>query len=180
MKQKTVHAVIAVDPGRTTGVAAGYFDLKPTLKETLRGGTNKKAIEVPGQWLAQSRELHGIVWRFVFRANVDHQLPLDNIHLVIEDFVLRRRQAGGATGDLTSIWVAAALCGSLVSPSGSEGSEVWPPDPFSVYWQQPSSAKSLATNERLKLWDLYEVGSEHKRDAWRHVALRVNRILSER
>lgn len=157
-------AIMAVDPGGTTGVAATYFNKRPTIKETLQNLPNFKTAEVSGGWEAQGEELAQMWARFRMRANVEHSIALPDIHLVCEDFVLRRREAGGATGNLTSIWVMAGFIGAAG----------WP----EVAYQQASQAKSFATNDRLKLWDIYTVGSEHKRDATRHMALRINKLLS--
>jgi hypothetical protein len=129
------------------------------LRATLNSIETRKAIEVSGEWIEQAREISGLIDRFVFTANVEQSIALPNIHVVFEDFVLRRRQQGGATGDLTSVWVAAGTVARIDRP---------------VTWQMPSMAKGFATNERLKSWGLWEVGSEHKRDAWRHFATYVN------
>jgi hypothetical protein len=153
---------MTVDPGRTTGVAAGYVELKPTLKETLAEMTRHRAVEVTGPWMSQGRELAVLYGRFRFRANVEAVIPLGNIHLVVEDFVLRMP---AATTDLTSIWVAACMCGYL-------------PEDVVPGWQMPSKAKTLATNERLRMWGLWEVGSEHKRDANRHLAAFVDGLVT--
>lgn len=155
-------AIMGIDPGRTTGVAACYLEGEATLKETLLGAESKKAIEVSGGWLDQARELSGLMWRFRYTANVEAGIALGDIHICVEDFVLRMP---ATTTDLTSCWVGAGA----VARYGEGGED--------VAWQQPSAAKRFATNERLKLWGLYEVGSEHKRDAWRHVALRANGLL---
>lgn len=168
VKATGLHAVMAVDPGGTTGVAAAYVDLKfKTLKETLQMGlSDRKAVEVKGDWLFQAREVHRLMKSFTFTANVQRSLPIDHIHIVIEDFQVRPAgRAGGGTHNLTSVWVAAGARAMLL------------PDTYDLEWQQPSDAKRLATNERLKMWKLWEVGSEHKRDAWRHFALRVNKLV---
>lgn len=159
-----LHAFMAVDPGGTTGVAAAYVRLESMLKATLLNVERRKAVELEGGWEEQAKLLASMMERFVYTANVERALPLDHVHVVCEDFILRRRQEGGATGNLTSIWVAAGAVARADLP-------------VPVEWQQPSSAKTLATNDRLRLWGLWEVGSEHKRDAWRHFALAVNRTL---
>jgi len=171
-----LHAFFAGDPGRTTGVAGCYVQFKGTLKETLLTATNKKAIELKGPWLEQGRTLGHLMDRFVYRANVEALIPLDNIHLVMEDFVLRRRREGGATGDLTSIWVAAAANAFYAAAPDNNGIAAAHLGVVPVVWQQPSEGK-FVDNVKLKAYGLYEVGSEHKRDAWRHIATRVDKLL---
>lgn len=158
-----VHAIFAADPGGTSGIAAGYVELRPTLKETLTTLRSRKSVEVTGDWLTQARTIEAMMTRFVFTANVESLLPLYHIHLVFEDFVLRMP---ADTTNLTSIWVAAAAVA------------LFKRDDLDLAWQQASKAKSFATDERLRRWGLWEVGSAHKRDAWRHFAARLNDILA--
>lgn len=176
LKPEGKHAVLAIDPGGTTGVFAGYVSLHTMLAETLQTLDRAKAVEVKGDWLQQSRDIANLIWRFVFTANVENAIPMPNIHVVLEDFVLRRRQSGGATGNLTSCWVAAGAVAAFVDMS----SQVYPDSAELISWQQPSDAKRK-TNDRLRSWGLYEhtIGSEHKRDAVRHFALKVDRILQQ-
>lgn len=155
---------MAIDPGGTTGLAAAYVEPEKSVKETLLNARMKKATEVEGTWTQQAQKLAQIMSRFVFTANVEQLVPLSNIHFAIEDFVLRRRETGGATGNLTSVWVAAATVAIFDIEA-------------TIHWQQPSHAKTFATDARLKLWDLYERGSEHKKDSWRHLAMLVNTLV---
>ena len=131
------------------------------MKETMLAAFKKKAVEVEGSWIEQAKQIAAMMNNFQYTANVAHEIPLYNIHFAVEDFVLRRRVEGGATGNLTSCWVA----GGMVAIFGSEQS---------IRWRQASEAKTFAKDSRLKLWDLWEVGSAHLRDAWRHVACEVN------
>lgn len=164
---KNVHGVFAIDPGGTTGVAAAHVDLDlPTLKEVLKSRKRAKAAEVGGDWLLQAQDIATKLGLWVMDCE-RFGIPVQNRHLVFEDFILRRREAGGATGNLTSIWVMAAtvaLSASIV-------------DADQIAYQQASQAKGFARDDRLKLWDMWEVGSDHKRDAWRHFALRTNQLL---
>jgi hypothetical protein len=160
-----VHAIFAVDPGGTTGVFAGWVELKGTTRATVTEGLLRSgAVEVGGPWLDQAQELSALFGRFDFHAN-NGGIPVERRHLVMEDFVLRRRVEGGATGNLTSVWVAAAFT-ALVN------------DLADVEWQQASDAKTYASDERLKRWALWIKGSAHKRDAARHFALKTTKLLS--
>ncbi len=154
--------MIAIDPGDTTGVFAGYVQPQTTRVETLKTLSNRKATEVFGAFDDQARELAEIVQRFYAVAQIAG-IAADDIAVAIEDF--QSRPNSGVVR-LTSCWVAAATV-VLLPPTIAA----------SVTWQQPSDAKNLATNERLRDWGLWEVGSEHRRDAARHFALRVDRIV---
>lgn len=176
-------AILAIDPGQTTGVAAAFIPKLETLKESLLAipKKDKKAVEVRGidpnaevptaeeDWIVHAQRLVTIMSRFEYRALIELQIPADDIHFVFEDFILRRKRQGGATGNLTSIWVMAGAIASF--KHGRVGTS----SPF--HYQQASLAKGFATNKRLKLWGLYEPGSEHKKDAWRHLAYKANHLL---
>jgi hypothetical protein len=161
-------AVMAVDPGGTTGVCAGWVELKPTLKATLLEGIERlKTTTVTGDYIEQGRELLDIWIRFCFGSN-ERNIPIQKRTLAVENFVLRRREGGGATGNLTSCWVGGAFGMALdMSQLGVD-----------IRWQTASDGKRKATNDRLKMWNLYEPGeTEHERDAKRHFALCVDRII---
>jgi hypothetical protein len=173
-------AILAIDPGETSGVAAAYVPKLETLKESLLAADYKKAVEVRGinpnddvptfeeDWIIHGRRLTNIMRHFEFTALIENEIPMNNIHIVVEDFILRRKRQGGATGNLTSCWVAAAAV------SNFKNGNVSSPE---IHWQQASLAKGKATNDRLKLWGLYEPGSEHLKDAWRHLATLCDRLL---
>lgn len=163
-----VHAVFAVDPGGTTGVYAGWVELKKTRKETLTDGLlRSRAEEVTGDFLEQARMLYAMFVKFNFVAN-ESNIPIPQRHVAVEDFVLRRRVEGGATGNLTSCWVAAAFAYSLQGIHDFSGK---------IDWQQPSSAIRLMTDARLRDVGLWIVGSTHKRDAARHFGLKVDKLV---
>jgi hypothetical protein len=161
-----VHAVMGVDPGGTTGLAACHVELRPTLRETLTEGMRmRKAIEVRGDWHAQARTIADVHNRFMYTAQVDHGIGAEQCHLVFENYIPDPHRIGRGATDLTSVWVMAAA----VALIGEQASD--------LTYQSPSEAKGFAKNDRLRLWGLWEVGSEHKRDAMRHVARRLNDLV---
>lgn len=180
MPSKHEHAVLGVDPGETTGIFAGYVNLQETMNDTMETLHNHKAAEVSGSYLEQSIAIAQIMNRFMYTANVEWQIPIFNIHFVFEDFVLRRREEGGATGNLTSCWVAAGAVASFCTAwdRGSntilETSGLGNP---SIKWRQASTAKQYAKNERMKRWGLWQRGSAHQTDAARHFACEVNDLI---
>jgi hypothetical protein len=156
------HAIFAVDPGGTSGVCAGYVTLGKTMKATLPDAlTSVKKAETKGSYRAQGRLLAGMARKFLMIANVEQSMRMDRIHLVVEDFVLRMP---ASTTNLTSCWVAASFATALNR------------DDMDITWQTASDAKRV-NNERLKRYGLYEIGSEHKRDAARHFALKVDKLI---
>lgn len=164
-----VHAVLAVDPGGTTGVAACHAELQPTLKQTLLEGlTMRKAVEVRGTWRQQANQLYQMVLKFRYVAHVERGIPAERVHIVFENYVPDPHRHGKGAVDLTSVWVMAGAAARIEDPARDEDT---------ILYQMPSEAKTFAKNERLKMWGLWEKGSDHKRDAWRHVAVRLNRIL---
>jgi hypothetical protein len=159
------HAILAIDPGNTTGVGACHIDLKVSRSASFSDGLHMlKNIEVRGPWNRQGAQLAEIANRFLFTAGVEHSIPVSRCHIVCENFVLRRLVEGGATGNLTSVWVAASFVGYLNR------------DDIEVDWQMPSDGKSV-NNELLKMYGIYVVGSEHMRDANRHIAVKVDKLL---
>lgn len=171
-------AVMAVDPGETTGIGAGFYEPHSTLKKTMtEGRVAHKTAEVYGDYLGQAKEIAAAILRFVFGANVERSIPFEHIHVVFEDFILRRRREGGATGNLTSCWVAAAavalyevgVCSHLEEAGAFENGLP------KVAWQQPS--EGYFYKDKLKPFDLYVRGSEHMRVANMHVICRVSKLL---
>ena len=164
------YAILVIDPGKTTGLFAGYVDLDVTVKETLETVRMKKSAELRGDnWLDSAHKINDVMNRFVYTANVEQRLRVGHIHIVFEDFVQRYE-----TSILDSIWMMAGAVTCYTLPEFNNGAK---PIVQPTY-QQPSEAKSFATNERLKLWNLWEVGSEHRRDAARHFAKRIDLLLS--
>lgn len=176
-------AIMAVDPGETTGVARAFLNAKraETTQALLRRAVRKGALSVDevrcdaaspgpkGESAVQGAKLYAM-WRdFQFKANVELSIPYGAIHLVIEDFQLRQRSA-----ELWPVEVRAAFIAYLRGESGAWSGIV---REDCLYFQQPSQAMTYATNERLKRWGVWTVGKEHGRDATRHLALLASRVL---
>jgi hypothetical protein len=84
--------------------------------------------------------------------------------VVIEDFILRERTQ---SRDLLAPVRLAAKLDDRLYVTNWRGN---------LTYQSPSDAKSIITDERLKQWGLYETGSPHIRDAWRHLVKRLRDI----
>jgi len=155
------HAIMAIDPGGTTGVFAGYVTLETTLLETMRTIRRTKQREVYGEWREQAEALAVMINRFIYTANVEERLPLENVHVAFEDFILRMP---ATTDNLTSIWVMAGTV-TLANPT------------CDVTYEQASAAKQKAPNKRFAAWGLDLPPSEHLKDSKRHFILRVDKLL---
>lgn len=154
-------AVMGVDPGGTTGLAACHVIVQPMLADTLRAMPLRKCVEVKGYWRDQVDQLARAINAFVEIA-LAQGVDGNDVHVVFENYIPDPNRIGRGATNLDPVWIGAGVCGALG----------WEP-----VWQTPSEAKSFATNDRLRRWGLWETGSDHKRDAWRHVASRVNRLV---
>lgn len=176
-------AIMAVDPGGTTGVARAFLNAgkAETTRALLGRAVRKRALKVdeisppvdPGPHggpAAQAAKIYRMWWDFQYKANVELSIPYGAIILVIEEFALRQRSA-----DLAPVEVTNALLAYLRSESGG-----WPGivRQDMLFFQQPSEAMTYATNERLKAWGVWTVGADHGRDATRHLALRASKVLN--
>jgi hypothetical protein len=178
-------AIMALDPGGTSGLAAGVFAPRPsdqpTVKQTLRRAVRKRMIQALVIDGPPERQGHRVArgWRdFTYRCNVELGLPLTDIWFVVEDFNLRQMAV-----DLAPVEVTAAVRTAQTAPTTSG----WHDDvPEGRYVKvSASEAKTFATNDRLKLWTVYDVGrgrgfGDHARDALKHVCLGVNKCLEGR
>lgn len=174
---------MAIDPGETTGVARAFLNARraSSTGELMRRAVRKgalavdevKAAESPGHAKAasasQAAALYRMWWDFQFKANVELSIPYGAIFLIIEDFQLRQRSA-----ELWPVEVTHALLALL---RGADGTWAGCVRPDCIAFQQPSTAMTYATNERLRRWELWTRGKEHGRDATRHLALAASRVL---
>jgi hypothetical protein len=172
-------AVMAVDPGGVTGCARGVFNWQGSVKETIQayagggrgdgGQLGWEAWEVEGDPRIQA-------WEIASEFH-DWATPLLgaggwHVTLVFEDFKLRTGLA-----DLSPVEVIAGTRTLLVPRSmGLEGR--LGPAGWALEFQSAADAKQYATSPRMREWGVWSLtrGSNHKRDAIRHLCLRVSRI----
>lgn len=178
-------ALCVFDPGRATGVAQGAFRSQATEAATLRRALVKRAVRmavVDGVCWEQGHQLAKI-WRdFRFRMVVEWGIAEPYVFLVVEDFNLRQMAV-----DLAPVEVFAALRTAQVS----KVSAGWTDDVPEGRLVRPSAseAKTHATDARMREWGLWELAcvadrrggrkllGDHARDASRHLALGVNKVL---
>jgi hypothetical protein len=167
--------VMAVDPGGTTGLAYGIFDAMETTAETLLGGENLTAMEVYGAPEEQAWTI-GMEWLDFVAECVLAEVAIPDCHLVFESFAVRTVLA-----ELSPVEVIAGVR-TLLQPRGKAVGIIAEVPPWKLDWRSQSAgdAKSFGTSARLRAWNLFDLGrgSNHKRDALRHMALRTKRILS--
>lgn len=146
-----MRTIFSVDPGNVTGlVRATGVQSWTDIKFSMELGDVLS-------WEVDCREPHG--GAALIAEEILTSLEDGEVDLVIEDFILRNRSMDRSM--LSPVRVTSALLGILVHEDVM--------DRVNLTFQQPSQAKSIATNERLKRWGLWIVGSTHERDAMRHL-----------
>lgn len=173
-------AVMAVDPGGTTGIAWGVFNLHhESIVDILDDREFDGDDEITGPEVWQAVQ---IVERWIdFEMFARIKFNCHESVLVFEDFVLR---VGKGTSDrvgispvrITSL-VEGMLTNKYVGTSHPMSEELWflsqrlKGVPLKL--QQPGAAKGFATKERLQRWNLWTGTGRHARDAWRHICLAI-------
>lgn len=168
------YAVAAVDPGGTSGVFACVVDnASRTMKETAQGvAENETEIligQITGDFRTQASEIATVLKDWYASQAMDYVAPA-NHYLVIENWDTMRKNPGR---EIISAWIAAGLDCLM-----TEGlNPIFTPEQITYF--NAGQAKAYATNERLKLWNLYDLtrGKPHARDASRHWATRVNQLI---
>jgi hypothetical protein len=115
-------------------------------------------------------------WRdWAAMVHINYSVPLNHFHFVTESFQLRPNKARGAGSDrhmLDPIKVIYSVLGIF---------EYWnyvseQPGNYSMEFQEPQTGKRV-NSDRLRDLDAWVVGSEHRRDAMRHLVQKVSNIL---
>lgn len=187
-------AIMTIDPGGKTGITWGWFNLEyDSIKTVLARARKKNAfhgMELSGPVASQSMVLLSMYEQFVFKSNVEYELPMDDIHVVIEDFQLRKQNVDLAPVEITAGFMAPLMSGGIeetkkqitaktkkTDHAVKLGTFNRPACPVKPVKQLPSEAMNFATNQRLRDWGAWFVGSEHTRDASRHLCVKLSRLL---
>lgn len=163
MDKNSKSVFAAIDPGSKTGLALCSIGVGDSPSERLLNGR----LEV-SEWDTALGEVvkSGIVDEIekFFREETGAGLGMGDSSVgeptvVMEDFILRTQDMRKKTLDPLRV-----MCGivEVLRDRGWSGS---------VVFQQPSQAKTIATNERLRRWGLWQVGKVHGRDAVRHAVV---------
>lgn len=165
-------AIFSVDPGTTSGVARGIVRtakghtawdcLKVSEIESweVEGSPPEQAWEIMGEYEDWSKEVQSS-WK-----------PGARIELVLtcESFQIRVGKGASSRKDLLD---PVRVASGMEALSYNRAGECWAP----IIYQSPSSAKTYATNERLRRADIWVKGSDHRRDAVRHLSLAFSRRM---
>lgn len=178
--------VMAIDPGKATGVAQGVFRNSRTIHATVRRAVAKGALkatvlaDVPPE---EQAHYLAVTWRqFRFRCVTELMIPEAAVFLVVESFALRQMAV-----DLVPVEVTAGLRAVQHTPKV----DGWADDVEPWQWrdQSASEAMTFATDDRMRAWNVWQVGlaadrrgtsrlqGDHARAALRHVCLGVNKCL---
>jgi hypothetical protein len=198
-----VIAIMAIDPGKTTGVARGLFGpgMEAGLKDALANAVSLETWEVEGTAPVQCWELvsefHDWVYGLVAGGVLEVGEVGKSVCLVVEDFRLRTQNVDLdpvlIIGGLTTLLVprSAGLAGTLGAGEDAVGTLAGSYAlGATVAFQQPADAFRFATADRLAEWmpggrsavlRLCGGGrgrgggsvSEHRRDAFRHLLFRL-------
>lgn len=172
------YAIMAVDPGGVTGVARGLFDLSDGLELVNRRLARDVVAEAVALGEVQAAEATGPYWEQAYliaeeflywRGELLTRFEEFELDLVIEGFQLRTQLAELSPVEVTAGIVTLLSKGSLVGGPWSSSD---------VVYQEPAQAKRVTRVRMVDtgLWDLGK-GSEHKRDALRHLLVRVSKVL---
>lgn len=187
-------AILTIDPGGKSGLAWGWFNLEAdSVGSAIRRAKARgsfHSMELSGDPVSQGLVCAALYYEFVFKSHTEYGLPYSDIHVVVEDFQLRQKHAELSPVEITAVFEAClrqevdldelrktdhpektdhavkvrTISGSCVSVEPSR--------------QQPSAAMTYATNQRLRDWGAWVVGSEHARDAVRHLCVKLSELLS--
>lgn len=166
-----VVTIIGIDPGMTTGVASVQLRLREIAGyDVLRACSYEVKIKalVPGEIARFNRACT----QQLLRSMAAHEEQF--VRVVIEDFTVRPKGLPNHSADtLSPLILRHALTAHWAGKKLLRGS-----DKVKVHlsYEQASGAKSVITDKRLKSSGCWVVGSDHERDAWRHVLMVMRRM----
>jgi hypothetical protein len=165
-------AVFAIDPGGTTGCATALIDLRRiTVAKAMLRANSKDNINTwieRGEHTDQAWSIARKIVDFFFEVHIERMLiERDNFFLVMEKFEIRQMGA-----DLSPVRVAAGVETLMCEYNR----EQWDRDGF-YSKQSASEAKGFCTDTMLETWKLLRGRTPHERDALRHIARRIDKLL---
>ena len=160
-------ALLSIDPGATTGCAAGLFDLRQaTVAATMRRARSKRNLwswEVVGDHVSQSWEIGRWFQDWQFKLQVERGIiTAGNFHITMENFIPRQLNF-----DDISLLVIGGF-ETLLAPVVQKGH---------VKYERQEPVERWCDDAWLKRNGLW-VRSDHERDARRHVARKIDKLLN--
>lgn len=166
----TDRIAVGVDPGGTTGwavIRAPEDAIEPEAGWILDCGQvpSSDSADAIGVWRSDV-----VAAEAVYHAVSDVVVHYGGAHTVgIEDFILRIRGANAARSLLAPVRVTSAL----LAVGRERDWYDWrrSDDELPMRVQQPSAAKRICSDERMKGWGMWQSGQPHATDALRHAIL---------
>ena len=166
-------AIMAIDPGISTGVAWGLFETEgTTVRESMTTKQKSGSTTIIGTEMEQAKALYELWHQFKIGAVQQHGIAPDDVELIIEDFSLfPGGHAGGKEG------VAPARVGWAFEGYRQGRAAKYRNDKHisPAIWQLPNA---LRNRKLLKKWDCWIRGREHERAAWCHVGERLRKVIT--
>lgn len=182
MANKNSVAIFSIDPGVTTGCACGLFDLRmPTVHACMRRARSKgniKSWEVLGDHVSQSWEIVATLVDWHFKVHVERGFVAHGrFYLVQENFIPRQIDF-----DPMSMFVIGGveslLMGILQKQSDTRPTrkiKLTDGDEY-IWYERQEPGERWGDDKWLKENGLW-VKSIHERDARRHIATKLNKLL---
>ena len=169
--------VFAIDPGGATGLAWGIFDTShPLLGQVIEEREFSASHTVEGSYEEQTHVICRL-WREFFKdcTNGHHLDPEEEVQMACEDFTPR----GAIRGESMAISlkligaITGYRMGTIAEWERNNNGPAWMPV---MHMQTAGEAAQLMPDKRLKEVGWWSVGKEHERSAYRHLAVRLEKI----
>lgn len=188
-----MRAIFAVDGGNATGIAWGVFDdragsVSEAFASRLHFGSatlnrkvtrNKKRVtefdHMPDH--IQVETIYEMFRSFKRECFNDHGIPLDDIDLVIEDFILLPGPHAGGKDGVASVRIAWGIVGYQMGIANELSRRFKNYHITPITWQTPSE-QGRVSDAQLKKYGIWVPGRDHENTCRRHIAVRLGKILS--
>jgi hypothetical protein len=187
-----MRAIFAVDGGNATGLAWGVFDdtcdsvaealasrrsygSTTTNRKITRGG--KRVYE--DEFLEDHLQIEAIYTMFtVFKRECYKQdIPLDNIDLVLEDFILLPGAHAGGKDGVASVRITWGIVGYQMGIANEFSRRHKQYHITPVTWQQPGQMGRIQ-DDYLRRNGIWVPGRDHENTAIKHIVVRLNTVMT--
>lgn len=173
-----------MDPGTTSGLARGVFApgyiesgmLADVFAESKKTG-QVETWETEGPTAGQAWEIAEEFRDWAAGVHIQLSVPFSDIHFVTESFELRPNKARGAGSDKNMLDPIRVISGvETMFEHYNSNNEREEQDDYRMEYQTPQTGTRM-TSARLRAYDAWVVGSEHRRDAMRHLLQKASDVL---